>query len=309
MKLGWIGLLLLLWPLMGCNGPSEAATDASKATAGKSGATLRIVRRTHPDPAWMTEHLQGRIDMCMAVLRSKGQGGTPPPLPSAADIARWVTVEEEEIYANNQLARFGQLVFVSADADQGCKLMFHKQVHASTEALCGAKYAGSAKSEPAPATAEPPEFSEDPAGDRPEFVKHCLSDMPKVRDRSAMAQGVTPSGQACVWLEGDGLEGKGVVEPKAPGVYACMHPRFYDGSLPVGNKAGDGALVLRSVRVLAAGEKVSDGLKFGMPETNAMRAEAEIVEDGQAIPAARFSRQAVEAYVRQPLVVPAGVQQ
>ncbi|MEO6279429.1 hypothetical protein [Roseateles sp.] len=309
MRLG-IFSLVLLWPLVACNGASDATAAApapSKAAVVRPGETLRIVRRVHPDPAWMREHLEGRLDMCMAMLRANGQEGAPrPPLPSAAEIASWVTVEQEEIYAGEQAANFSTLALVWPDQTKGCRLMLFKQLSAKTETLCGASYAGSARAgtpgeQGTTSDAKAPNFSGEQLEGGPEGAKQCRTDASKKRDTSDLAQGVTRGGHRCYWVGMDGTPGTGPVEPRERGVHACVHPRYFDGTLPQGK---DG-LTLRSVRVFGPGEKVNDHLKFGMPESDAMRMEAEVVEDGQAIAPSRFSHEAVEAYVRQPLVVPA----
>lgn len=304
----FVGLgLLLLWALIGCNGESQATAAAPGATAtaaAKPGQTLRIVRRVHPDPAWMREHLEGRIDMCMGVLRAKGQADAKPPaMPSAAQIAGWVTLEQEEIYAGEQVADFSTTALVWPDPANACRLTFFKQVSASTATLCGASYAGSARAGTpgAPSDAAPPNFSGEQFQGGADGQKQCRADAAKKRDTSDLAQGVTHGGHACYWLDVDGKPGDGAVQPKERGVHACVHPRYFDGTLPQGK---DG-LLLRSVRVFGPNEKVSDHLKFGMPESDAMRIEAELVEDGGPIAPSRFSREAVEAFVRQPLVVPA----
>jgi hypothetical protein len=304
MRQDWLALLLLC-PLLGCNVASDAAADprsASPAAVAQSGVTLRIVRRVHPDPAWMKAHLDGRLDMCMEMLRANGQEGAPrPPLPHDAEIAKWVTVEQEEIYSGEQLATFSTSVLVWPDEKKGCRLTQFKHVSASTEALCGVMFAGSAQAEPGASDEKPPSFDEDKRESRADIKEACRADARKKRSTSDLARGVTHGGQSCYWVDVDGKPGDGPVEPKERGVHACVHPRNYDGSLPQGKHGG---LLLRAVRVFGPAEKIGDGLKFGMPETDAMRIEAEIVEEGQPIAPSRFDRAAVEAYVRQPLVLP-----
>lgn len=308
MRLAW--LLLMLCPLLGCNASSDAAAGPAGTTSAEGGSargkTLRIVRRHHPDPTWMLKDLQGRVDMCMTVLRANGQEGAPrPAMPSAADMAKWVTVDHEELYAGERRASYSTLAMVWPDHSKGCQLMFYKQVTAKTETRCGASYAGSARAGtpgagPGEGDASPPEFSEEQLEGGAEAAKACRSEAPEKRSTGDLAQGVTRGGQRCYWVGVDGKAGDGPTQPREPGTHACVHPRYFDGSLPVAANDG-GALTLRSIRVLAPGEKLGG---FHMPEAAAGSTEAEIVEEGQPIPDSRFSREAVRAYVGQPLVVP-----
>ena len=90
--------------------------------------------------------------------------------------------------------------------------------------------------------------------------------------------------------------------PGTPGQYFCSHPRAYDGTLPRYRRSS--GPTLRYLKVLPPGVQPGD-----TPEVDGDRMEAEVVEEGKPVADSRFSRQAVEAYVRQPLVVPIGAQQ
>lgn len=284
-------LLLSAAVLPGCN-------DAPQAAPGKDSPSLRIVMRMHPDPQQMREQLEDRMATCQLQLRAKGVAAAPvPPLPNAADIAKWVTRETEEIYANGRRVAYSTDAIVWPNADKGCQLNFYKTVHAETETLCADWYAGSAKADPSPdAAPEVPSFSEEKTA--ADGVKRCLADAAKTSSASGLPKGATPGGQACLWLSESAPGG----EPSTPGQHFCSHPRAYDGSLPRYRRSS--GPTLRYLRVPAPGAK--PGIT---PEADADRMEAEVVEEGKAIPESRFSRQAVEAYVKQPLVVPVGGQQ
>jgi len=116
-----------------------------------------------------------------------------------------------------------------------------------------------------------------------------------------MPKGVTAGGQTCLWLSDSAGGGAGPMEPKEPGQYFCTHPRAYDGSLPKYRR--DPGLTLKYLRILPPGVR-----RGNTPEVDADRMEAEIVEEGKPIAASRFTQQAVEAFVKQPLVVPVGGQ-
>jgi len=286
-------MLLMSTVLLGC----------TQAAPGKDSPSLRIVMRMHPDPQRMKAQLEDRLSSCMLQLRAKGEQATPPALPSPAEMAKWVTRETEEIYANGQRASYETDAVVWPNADKACQWTFYKTVHAEAETLCADWYGGSAKAEPGPdASPEPPSFNAEttPSG----AVKRCLADAAKADSANGLPKGMTPGGQACLWLS-DGpvaAAGAGAAEPTAPGQYFCSHPRAYDGSLPHYSR-GSGP-TLRYLRVPAPGAP-----RGPSPETDADRMEAEVVEEGKAIPASRFSRQAVESFVKQPLVVPLGGQQ
>lgn len=288
------GVLLALLAsvvLLGCNAGSQAAP-------GKDAPSLRIVMRMHPDAGPMREQLQDRLASCQLALRAKGATATQVPLPNPADIAKWVTRETEEIYANGRRVAYSTDAVVWPNADKGCQWAFYKTVHAETETLCGDWYAGSAKAEPNPdAGAAPPSFSEEKTSS--DAAKRCLTDAAKTDSASGLPKGVTAAGQSCIWLTDAAAAGAGPMEPKAPGQYFCSHPRAYDGSLPHYRRSS--GPTLRYLRVLPPGTQPSS-----TPETDGDRMEAEIVEEGKPVADARFSRQAVEAYVRQALVVPIG---
>jgi hypothetical protein len=283
-------LLLSAAVLPGCN-------DAPQAAPGKDSPSLRIVMRMHPDPAQMRSQLEARMASCQLALRAQGSQAAAPPLPSPADIAKWVTRETEELYANGRRAAYSTDAVVWPDAAKGCQWTFYKTVHAETEALCADWYAGSAKADPNPdARREPPRFSEEKTTS--DDAKRCLTKAAKTGSASGLPKGATTAGQPCLWLSDDAAGG----EPKAPGQHFCAHPRAYDGSLPRYSR-GSGP-TLRYLRVLPPGAPPST-----TPETDANRMEAEVVEEGKPIADARFGRQAVEAFVKQPLVVPVGGQQ
>lgn len=279
---------------------AAAMAGCTEAAPPKDTPSLRIVMRMHPDPQQLRAQLDDRLASCMLQLRAQGQAAQAPALPNPADMAKWVTRETEEIYANGQRAAFSTDTLVWPNPAKACQWTFYKSVHAEAETLCGDWYGGSAKREPNPdAAPEPPSFSEEktPA----DAAKRCLADAAKVHSASGLPKGATPAGQSCYWLS-DGPVAGGAAEPSVPGQYFCSHPRAYDGSLPRYRRS-DGP-TLRYLRVAAPGAPRS-----ATPETDADRMEAEVVEEGKPIPASRFSRQAVEAFVRQPLVVPVGGQQ
>jgi hypothetical protein len=279
---------------------STLLLGCTQAAPGKDSPSLRIVMRMHPDPQQMRTQLEERLSSCMLQLRAKGQQAQPPALPKAADIARWVTRETEELYADGRRASYQADTVVWPNADKACQWTFYKTVHAETETLCGDWYGGSAKAEPGPdAATEPPSFNAEstPASD----VKRCLAEAARPESANGLPKGVTPGGRPCLWLS-DGPVAAGATEPQAPGQYFCSHPRAYDGSLPRYRRSA--GPTLRYLRVPAPGAP-----RGPTPEVDADRMEAEVVEEGQPIPASRFSRQAVEAFVKQPLVAPLGGQQ
>ncbi len=287
----WLPFVLLSLAMMaGCTPGSEAA-------AAKDSASLRIVMRMHPDVAVMREQLQDRMASCQMALRAKGgDAAAAPPLPGPADIAKWVTRETEEIYAGDRRVAYTTDAVVWPNVEKGCQWTFYKTVQAETETLCASWYAGSAKADPNPdAPSQPASFSEEKTSS--DDAKRCLAKATKKDSASGLPQGTTPGGQSCVWLSESAVGG----EPKTPGQHFCTHPRAYDGSLPHFSR-GDGP-TLRYLRVLPPGGKPGPS-----PETDADRMEAEIVEEGKAIPAARFSREAIQTFVQQPLVVPVGGQ-
>lgn len=295
-RLGWaLGLGLLLGTVQ----EVQAAPDAA--------GSLRIVRRTHPDPAWMLEHLAGRLELCLLEQRAQGVNIKPPALPSAAAIGHWVTAEDEVLVAQGQYAHFSTTVFVAPDPHQACRWTFYRQLSASTETVCqGRIYSGQAGAEPQ-GGGQAPSFSESPALPAAR-AKACLAEAAKPKAWALdLAQGAV-GGRPCRWQTLGGtaeVSGAGVVQPQQPGLYACSHPREFDGSLRLPPSGAD--LSLRVLRVLAPGEK-PEGLSHGQPEANLGQMVAEVVEDGAAIPAARFSHAAVEAHVKQPLTVPLGGQ-
>lgn len=279
--------------LLGCNAGSQAAP-------GKDAPSLRIVMRMHPDGQQMRAHLEERIASCQLVLRSKGAQATQVALPNPADMAKWVTRETEEIYANGRRVAYSTDSLVWPNADKGCQLAFYKTVHAETETLCGDWYAGSAKAEPeSDGSAKLASFTEEKTSS--DEVKPCMAEAAKRDSASGLPKGVTAGGQSCIWLA-DGGAGSGPMEPTQPGQYFCSHPRAYDGTLPR-YRRGSGP-TLRYLRVLPPGVRPGN-----TPETDSNRMEAEVVEEGKPVADSRFSRQAVEAYVKQPLVVPIGAQQ
>lgn len=282
-------MLLALAVLPGCNAGSQAA-------AAKDSPSLRIVMRMHPEPQRMLEQIESRMGLCRLELRAKGVEAAALPMPSPAQVAKWVTRETEDIYAKGRHASFSTDVMVWPNAEKGCQLTFYKTVHAETETLCADWYAGSAKAEPVQGGGKPPEFSEEktPGDD----AQRCLAKATKKSRDDGMPKGTAAGGQACLWLSESAPGG----EPNTPGQHFCVHPRAYDGSLP---KFRNGAEpTLRYKRVLPPGAKPGP-----TPEVDADRMEAEIVEEGKPIADDRFSRAAVEAFVRQALVVPAGGQQ
>lgn len=279
--------LLACLALTGCS-------DGSQAAPGKDAPSLRIVMRMHPDPQRMREQLADRLGLCQLELRAKGLPEAAPALPSAAEIAKWVTRETEELHAGSRRAIYATDTLVWPDAGKGCQWTFYKTVHAETETLCKAWYAGSAKTTPGPdASREEPTFSDEKV--EADDARRCLAEATKPRRAVGLPKGTSAGGKPCLWLSDAAVDG----EPKAPGQHHCVHPRAYDGTLPRFSRSE--GLSVRYVRILPPGVAPS-----GPPEADADRMEAEVIEEGQPIADTRFSRQAVETFVRQPLIVPAG---
>ena len=62
--------------------------------------------------------------------------------------------------------------------------------------------------------------------------------------------GATRGGQRCYWLGVDGKAGDGPTQPREPGTHACVHPRYFDGSLPVAANDGDALVLVGAVHRL-----------------------------------------------------------
>ncbi|MFG6412609.1 hypothetical protein ACG02S_01715 [Roseateles sp. DC23W] len=281
-----------LLPLLLCCAALAGCSDGSTAAPAKDGTSLRIVMRMHPDPQRMREELASRLGVCQLEQRAKGQPDAAPTLPNPSEIAKWVTRETEVLYAGNQRAEYATDIMVWPNADKGCQWTFYKSVTAETQTLCADSYGGSANAEPSGgAAAQAPRFTEDSTRN----PQRCLADSSKKLRDPDLSKGSTPGGQPCLWNSDKVVNG----EPVTPGQHFCVHPRAYDGSLP--EFRGESTPTLRYLRILPPGVSAN-----APPEVDADRMEAEVIEEGKPIADDRFSRRAIEAFIKQPLIVPAG---
>lgn len=300
----WIGLLLLA--LLGCDAKSEGGASSTAPTA-KSGSAppLHILLRSRPDPAVMAEALAPRMESCIQLMRSRGVTVQRPPMPTPAEIAQWVGNEEEDFFDGDRHALFSTWSFFDADWSDGCRWKAYKSVMAQVEEVCGERYSGSARAVGGAAgllgANSPPDFVSEP--ERTDGLKsECLAEASERQDWMLNKPwGVTRTGARCRWIEDlPGVSGTAPVEPQAPGLHVCVHPSYYDGSR-VRPKGTD--LTLRVFTILPPGQPLPRTYVF-TPDGHMRHLEAELVEEGKPIPAARMSRAAVEAFVRQPLRVP-----
>jgi hypothetical protein len=303
---------LLTIGLAACNPDSGAAAapkgkEVARETASLS---LRIVRRVHPDATLMLEAMAARQSMCMTILRAQGVTITPPAMPSPASISKLATAEVEELYFNGMHASFSYQGMVVADVSKACQWVLEKTLHAEAETICGHSDAGHADAPIHPdaqagilgaPTLPSPELSEDAGETDAQSLKQCRAEASRPAKFQPQQEGRTSGGQRCLWVGNEtGVEGPGLVEPVRAGQHYCVHPRQFDGSLM---RPHGGSLLLRALRVVPPDDP-SKALESFTPESNFGRMEAEIVEEGKAVPASRFTRAAVEQYLNQPRVVP-----
>ena len=249
---------------------------------------------------------------CKTVLEAQGKPVQPLKTPSAAEVAALVVIEKELLFSEGMEAVFESTSQLMPDARQGCRLRVAREYRASAAHVCGKGWAGTARAgsgrEGEADRAPSLQPLEDAAESLKAIRKSCTPSKPLSKraeeaiDFSRLPTTPTAVGIGCVWLD-EAMRGE-ALEPLAQltGHRFCVHPgnplqdrrtRFFR----------DQHFTLKSD---FAGPPASDFVAMTEGALNFQRGEAVVFQVGTPIPASRFTQQAVQAFVQQPLWVDLG---
>jgi hypothetical protein len=251
-------------------------------------------------------------DTCKTVLEAQGKPVQPLKMPSAAEVAALVVIEKERLFSEGLEAEFERTSQLMPDARQGCRLRVAREYKASVGHVCGKGWAATASAgsgrDDDPDRDPKLRALDDIAESEKAIHRSCGLSEPKPKrakaaiDFSRLPTTPTTVGVGCVWLD-QAMQGE-TFEPLArlTGHRFCVHP---------GNPLQDRRtrffreqhFTLKSDH---AGPPASDFVAMTEGALNFQRGEAVAFQVGSPIPANRFTQQAVQAFVQQPLWVDLG---
>lgn len=268
---------------------TRTSTGAAAAT---SQPPIRIVRFTLDHPTGLKLSYQVAYDACLA---QKGMPPAPAPMPADRVLAAFRGTETEELFDGALRATFHVRRRIDADPANGCKPVVVSARRADVVHACKWAIKGNASALEDMAT--PPAVTEEDWSDGCEGLP-----TPQAQAVPDQVPQDNASGVPCVWTSALLTAALGMTPP-APGPDAnavdfCLYAKRPD------YVARDMAhpLMLKSHVARYTGHFERGDSMLG-PET------LESFSEGTAIPAARFTRAAVEDFIRKPLKEPLGVTQ
>jgi len=281
-------LLMLAAALGACDAPAQTERVGP----------IRVVRVGRPDIAAMKEVISGMWALCKSGKEHRIVNG-PAPLPSDAYLAEFRAEESEDLFDGKQKASYHTSRTISPDIRRNCELTVFTERVASIEHACRHYIGGSTTpiidffDNDTPATHEVNEEE-----------LECLNDRPAPPDDVAGLPSESAGNARCIWqskmlFPESAVSRSSSSEEKDRGVDICLYERlptypFGDGRYPV-------ILKIRQLDRLAVnGPRIP---KFLMAHL-VLKDDPIAFSDGDPIPPQRFTRAALESFLKQPTRTP-----
>jgi len=287
----------LIATLLGLVNAAQFAQAETPAAPG-----IRLVQRGFAKMPEQRESIERLVSACQTVLKLPA---TPVKLPADGVLAHLAVTEVERLYDGAWEAEYETTTSVMPDPRARCALKLLRTYSARVNKSCSHRiYGATTPGRPELANMEAPasaswEVAEETyagAGDR----KCQMTESAAAVDTSALPKETTPSGASCVWMAdlmaarlgrpGSGAAAK--ADKSLPD--ACVHARWY--LYPYRNYQGQARRITLKNRVIFNDELVS-----AVPETYAQARDTFVFQEGAVIAPARFTRAALEAFVKQPV--------
>ncbi|HZE92518.1 MAG TPA: hypothetical protein VE029_12535 [Rhizobacter sp.] len=291
-------LCALLW-LVGCTSSTPDDT-----------APIRVLRVGHADLDAFKKSIEASVRGCQLF---KNQQRKQPPaalrLPPDADLLKFVVAEDEELFNGVMWARFHTQRTIAADVKNGCQPAVYIHRDANVERTCDWRLHGSSLQIIDMVGLETLQSVETPPSVYKEKLPQatCKAKPPATLDTTGLP--VEDAGAArCIWATAIAARtAQAAASPNAQPTEAdAATPDFcfYDKKPYYAYQGTRRELVLkiRGAKKTAGGQPIAELLG----EVAAVGQELAAFSDGPALPEAKFTREAMEAFLRQPAKQPLG---
>ena len=288
---------------------SAAFTGIAAAAADTSAPPpIRVLRIGHGRLPALKQNITVSVEACRAV---KHLPGGPVNLPSDAVLSQLGLLETEELFDGARWAVYEVQRSIAADAANGCQLAMFVHRTATVEQACDWRVRGSNAAIGAMADFESPAPAAPEVQDDKLSAQSC-STRRRAADDSTAGLPIEDAGAArCVWssaliarsmAKAAALAGLAPSSADNRGADTCLYEKrpYYEGA------GARRAVVLKTRGELRGASGVDITTIFGAAK--AIEQQLSAFSDNQPIPAARFTRASVDAFVRLPAKASVGMQ-